>query len=423
MRKEIAVKSNILIGVLFVLWILLFLFSSNILIVPAITHTYYYDGLHSVSYDLMNDGIGTRRNLKYLSNVIVDNNEEQIRIKLLDDIVIDVSLTFENAIIDLNGNIITLIDDGRILLKDNTVLTNGTIISKVEEDNTTLISAGRLSNCEINKLNLFVDSKVSTVGISAYGNLILSESNIGMKSTDGGVIGVDGNIFSHVEIKNTNIVTESKQGKSIGFSSSESGIIRNSKITSYSSYTSNEKGFISYSIGVLSSGNLEIESSHIIGIHSGVNSTGNLIVNGGIYEGYGHGGIYASGTNSLVHIVDATIKSCDFPNEFEEPIVSKTNCGMYVGGGVKCDNIKVYMNNCTISGLKYSIALRGSSGEQNNHIYISNCVLKQEIRIDNNSHKIFVGQNNELNGFSDYEHSCVQYVNQSFADPEYIIRS
>jgi hypothetical protein len=239
----------------------------------------------------MNDGIGTRRNLKYLSNVIVDINEEQTRIKLLDDIVIDVSLTFENAIIDLNGNIITLIDNGRILLKNNAVLTNGTIISKVDKPNATLISAGRLDNCEINKINFYVDCNTSITGISAYGNLKVSDSNIKMKSTEGNLTCIDGNIFSKVEILNTNIIAESKKGKVIGFSSAENGIVKNSNIVAYSAYDSSEIGFTSYSIGVLSSCNLVIENSHIIGIHSGVNSTGNLTVNGGIYEGYGHGGI------------------------------------------------------------------------------------------------------------------------------------
>ena len=243
-----------------------------------------------------------------------------------------------------------------------------------------------------------------------------------MKSTEGNLTCIDGNIFSKVEILNTNIIAESKKGKVIGFSSAENGIVKNSNIVAYSAYDSSEIGFKSYSIGILSSCNLVIENSHIIGIHSGVNSTGNLTVNGGIYEGYGHGGIYASGTNSLVHIVNATINDCNFPDGFGEPIINRTNCGMYVGGGSGCDNIKVYMDNCTISGLQYAVAMRGSSNEHNNQIYLSNCVLKQAVRIDNDSHRIIIGQNNTLNGFSAYEDVCVQYVNQSFISPEFVLR-
>jgi hypothetical protein len=56
-------------------------------------------------------------------------------------------------------------------------------------------------------------------------------------------------------------------------------------------------------------------------------------------------------------------------------------------------NIVVYMDNCSIEGNRYAIVLRGSDGEHDNTVYISNSRIQENdtIRIDNDPHKLYIG--------------------------------
>ena len=60
------------------------------------------------------------------------------------------------------------------------------------------------------------------------------------------------------------------------------------------------------------------------------------------------------------------------------------------------------MDNCNLTSENKAIVLRGSSGEQNNSLYISNSTATKDsdgiaVRIDNNTHKLYLGVGNNFN--------------------------
>jgi hypothetical protein len=125
-----------------------------------------------------------------------------------------------------------------------------------------------------------------------------------------------------------------------------------------------------------------------------VNNAGTLYINGGTYEGYGHGGIYFN-VGTTAYVRNATIKDNPKMPEGYTATANHNGAGFYIGSG---DNIKVYMDNCKIYGTASQIVLRGSSGEQNNTLYISRSKLYDldgdylSVRIDNDTHKLYIGK-------------------------------
>jgi hypothetical protein len=82
----------------------------------------------------------------------------------------------------------------------------------------------------------------------------------------------------------------------------------------------------------------------------------------------------------------------DMPDGYVAQGPISTNTGCYIGGGERNDNLTVYMDNCSIFASKHSVVLRGSSGEQNNKLYVSNTTIDVlSVRIDNDTHKLHIG--------------------------------
>lgn len=177
-------------------------------------------------------------------------------------------------------------------------------------------------------------------------------------------------------------------------------ILNDCNIYAYSNYLYEiGKGYTASSIGVVNFGSLTMNNCNVSGTHSGIQSKGELYVNGGTYEGFGHGGFYFTGNDIVSYVENATIKDCDMPSGYTQN-AGDNKAGLYIGGGNGNDNIVVYMNNCSVIGEEQPIILRGTSGEQNNTLYISNSTINKEtksgIRIDNNTHKIYIGKGNNF---------------------------
>jgi hypothetical protein len=121
-----------------------------------------------------------------------------------------------------------------------------------------------------------------------------------------------------------------------------------------------------------------------------------LYVNGGTYESYGHGGIYFAGADTTAYARNAVLRDCDMPDGYTATS-GRNGAGFYVGGA---NGISVYMDNCDISGANKAqlFVLRGTSGEQNNTVYISNSRIEDgaKIRIDNDTHKLYIGRGNNF---------------------------
>ena len=112
------------------------------------------------------------------------------------------------------------------------------------------------------------------------------------------------------------------------------------------------------------------KNSYIYGAHSGATVRGCLYVDGGIYEGYSHGGLYISNLGKETLLKNATIAECSLPDGYIDDGVAGTNhAGIYIGGS---SNMKIYVDNCDFYGVQQPIVLRGSSGESNNVLHISN---------------------------------------------------
>lgn len=182
-----------------------------------------------------------------------------------------------------------------------------------------------------------------------------------------------------------------------------SATISNSRIKGLAHYTANKAGtaYASLSRGIYNNGGtLTLNNCNVTGLHSGVTSAGAIIINGGTYEGYGHGGIYFSGANTTSYVKDAIIRECALPAGCIDDGVAGTNhAGMYIGGGKGKDNIIVYMDACTINAKTQPIVIRGSSGEKNNKLYISNSTVSSDssyaFRVDKNN-TIVIGQGNNF---------------------------
>jgi len=78
--------------------------------------------------------------------------------------------------------------------------------------------------------------------------------------------------------------------------------------------------------------------------------------------------------------------------------ISSNNAGFYIGENADSSYIKVYMDNNDIYGSSQPIVLRGTSGEQYNELYISNSKINtdKKIRIDNDTHKLYIGAGNNF---------------------------
>lgn len=264
---------------------------------------------------------------------------------------------------------------------------NGSTVFGVSTEGTST-----LTNCEI---------FATTTNASVYGvynnentNTTLVDCEIKATSVNGETYGVYTKGMS--ELTNCNILAMAKDAVVDGVFSSENATttITDCEIRAYSNYFHTENGeYGAFSIGVSNHGVLTVNNCYVMGTHSGVSDySGNLEVNGGTYEGYGHGGFYFSGTGNTAYVRDAIIRDCEMPEGYIHDN-GRNGSACYIGGRIGKDNISVYMNNCNLTGLYRAAVLRGSDGEQNNSLHMSNTTIHSGniIRIDNDTHKLFIG--------------------------------
>ena len=137
-----------------------------------------------------------------------------------------------------------------------------------------------------------------------------------------------------------------------------------------------------------------MNNCYAMGTHSGMTSNGTLYVNGGTFEGYGHGGIYFSGTGTTAYVRDAILRDCDMPDGYTSTH-TRNGAGGYLGSDTK---LKVYMDNCDIYGISASQIFVIKTTD--NALYISNSTINNSnggdanVRIDSgNTLYLGVGNN------------------------------
>ena len=318
--------------------------------------------------------------------------EENGILRLTENTTLDSTYSIDGQTLDLNGNTLTLYNT--LYMNSGSVIKNGTIV--MDDTSCAAISANG-NNVTIENITLKVTGTNFAIGVRACRTVNIINSKISVSTTNQdkatSAYGILSELLGGAIIKNSDITASVKYGTAIAVDIQAEAEIYNSQIKAYANYDSDNQDYLSYSIGCRNLGNLHIENSYVYGVHSGIDTSGDTYINGGTYEGFGHGGIYCSGNGSTYYIYNCVIQAANMPDGFEPMRTARTENGMYVGGGANRNNMTIYMDGCNISGIKYDVVLRGSSSEKNNNLYVSNCIFGQnKIRIDNNTHALFVGK-------------------------------
>lgn len=151
-------------------------------------------------------------------------------------------------------------------------------------------------------------------------------------------------------------------------------VLRDCSVIAEADYTGSGKKYTSHSRGIYTEGDLELNNCYVWGAHSGVTSKGNVTVNGGTYESYGHGSFYLAGPGTTSYFYDASLKWAPMrTGTVADSIAGTNNAAFYIGGA---NGITAYFDNCSFQAnnadKSYCLILRSSGGESNNCVYVSN---------------------------------------------------
>ena len=223
-----------------------------------------------------------------------------------------------------------------------------------------------------------------------------------------------------MSITNTNINANSDENNAYGINN---GTDATMSITNTNVFADASRGYADEvcSIGMSNSGEIRFYSGSVYGVHSGLqNSAGaKLYIYGGTFDGYVHGGIYfAQGENGEAYVENATLQSGPYKGKHGESVGDGNWGCFYIGGGTKANNSnnKVYMNGCTITSVSGTMGvLRGSDGETNNQLYISNSTIEsgKKMRIDENQ-KLFVGKGTNITEANVSSVDRVEFTNEEY---------
>ena len=175
-----------------------------------------------------------------------------------------------------------------------------------------------------------------------------------------------------------------------------------------SHYLSDNTTYVALAIGIIGREcDMRVLDTSVHGNHSGMQISGKLYACNSSFEATGHGGIYFCKNRvddidgplpTIGYVKNCSLSHCPAQGIFEVDASSKQYSGdnkaaFYIGGSSGATNIHVVMDRCTITGEKYSGVLRGSSQEHDNSLHISNSTVTAPMRVDNNTHCLYVGEN------------------------------
>ena len=194
--------------------------------------------------------------------------------------------------------------------------------------------------------------------------------------------------------------------------------INNSNIESISDFQSDSSNtsFTYKSIGINNLGEVTIKNSYAYGSHSGIYSTGTLLVDGGTYEGYAFGGIYYRGSNTTNYLKNATVKYSIVKDGSDLGTGGSNNTALYVGGG---SGNKIYIDKCTLDAPFYPVNIKSNNDENNNAVYISNTNalgFSKYFRNDGSTNKIYIGVNNNFDIINTYLESGSVKTNDDYGE-------
>lgn len=347
---------------------------------------WFYSTLGGAVNDVNAGTIGTNENADEASAVacvffedekpvvgLLKDTTERKRITLSADMTINLggkTLTIENdyyGLIGVSGNTNKIVIDGR--LSGSAVVLNGVdgggVLFQIRT-NTFTVNGGSYTLNE-------------TVSGGQY-------DSVTMKTGAGGAL----NAYNCKIINNS-------AGKAYAISNNGDATLCNCNIKAYSNYFFENNSYVALAIGVSNTdtGTMTVNNCSVIGIHSGLQNKGVLYVNGGTFEGYGHGGVYFYGDSKNAYVRNATLRTLLKMPEGYEANAGNNGGGFYFGG----TSGNVYMDSCDIYGTAPSqIFVIKESG---NALYVSNSAVHNltggdaNIRIDE-SNMMYLGVGNNF---------------------------
>lgn len=401
-------------------------------------NTLYYNELDSLITDINLNTLGSN-SVSYSENVVcaILYNEEYV-INILKNCTCSNSiLATKNIIINLNGHIIDY--SGITFINSNgfDITINGDIDSEIkcvpnENNIASLLIIGGGSLCKINGGKYITTSSGFGTTSIPY-SMIKVENNCILEIRDSILEGYDLNGGSI-----SNVYMES-DSKIIGYDSlftitAPDGIsapivsygdvyLENCQCYGYANHTANAAGndYATLSRAIFSiEGNVVLNNCQVYGTHSGITiRKGNLKIDGGLYEGYSHGGIYFGSNNTISYLQNSIIKECELRGDglYDDGVAGTNNAGIYIGGA---KDMTIFVDNCSFYGKKQPIVLKHSStSSYNNYIYLSNSSINLDylnygFRNDGNNYVIIGPGNNfdenNLRYKRNYERTEVVYV-------------
>lgn len=311
------------------------------------------------------------------------------------------------------------------------------LVGMDETTNAIRLFVGSNKECSIRKVIFNIEANVGTpVCItfnSTVDNLLMDECKIKAR-LNGGTGSLSAIAFSgatKANITNTEIYTASvSSGSSFGILASKAILhLKDNHIFCDAPNNGTTNGALSQALSLQGGVNSKtyISGGTYFGTHTAISAKGSLYVTGGRFTSCAHGGIYFSqGGNAPVdfYIENATLGNVEYDGEFDASVMENSPLGaFYIGGGSSSiySNNKVYMNNCTLLtvGEENSGALRNTSGETDNILYISNTIIPTSIRVDEGNY-IVAGESMSITESNVSDVNSVSYTDERYIYNPYV---
>ena len=385
----------------------------------------FYVNIDSVLTDINEAKIGAS-SIPDLNNanfaVYIDGNDIPNIILLNDYTLYSEIETSSDMILDLGGKTLTFNSNTGLNVTSGNVTIDGTThgskISLTNDNQKTTLAQVNNGSLTLNGGTYETtsngvgtdDDPNASVVVGGTGELNVVDAEIIANDTNGGTLaGILVEEGGSAVVSNSDIEVTSLDGlKSDGIRNYGTMTLTNTNVAAYANYTANaaHTDYATSTRGISNDGTMTLKNCYVYGTHSGIRSVGTLYIDGGIYEGYGHGGIYFAGTDTTSYVKNATITYADMKNGYDDGIAGTNNAGLYIGGA---NNVVVYMDSCKLSGPMYPMVLRSSGGESNNALYISNSNINEDRtrypRNDGSTNKIYIGVGNNFGVSDTYKES------------------
>ena len=379
---------------------------------------YYYGALYLAVADISNGEIGANATVSKenaVAGVYTDENGVPVAALLKDSTEDTKSSAYVDMIIKLGGNTLSVNADTAIDIHSGNIVIDG----RVKGSSIVMDYDGNLGRCiqariaesltvlggeyKLNSVCTNNSAAIFTACDTYIDNVTISVSS----DSPNYIYGVWAPNHNAITIENSEITVMGETPHVYGVRLTPStAMVSNCNIYAASPYlpVDDMSGYAYCSHGLTSnSGNMTVKNCNITGSLAAIGVTNaGLFVDGGTYSGYGHGGFYLIGDEANpAYIYNATMVNLDENPGGYETLEEMTNeAGIYIGGSNSADtpssfNFITYMDNCKMLNTRQAIVIRGTVGEAGHRVYVSNININDGsyIRIDSDTHKLFVGEN------------------------------